>query len=180
MATTRPETILGDTGIAVHPDDDRYRHFVGKSARHPFFADKYIKIVPDHYVDQNLGTGAVKLTPAHDPNDYKLGQAHASQQASKYVLGRPRDHFVPQTQFEFSRETLYEQWILHRLNAAVSGVNETLEAKEFSKCTQILHQFFYDELCDVFIENSKALLVATPEEQPSIFNTLYMCLDVSL
>jgi valyl-tRNA synthetase len=76
IATTRPETMLGDSGIAVHPDDDRYRHLVGKMARHPFIADRLLCIVADSYVDQSLGTGAVKLTPAHDSNDYKLGQTH--------------------------------------------------------------------------------------------------------
>jgi valyl-tRNA synthetase len=76
IATTRPETMLGDSGIAVHPDDDRYRHLVGKMARHPIIADRLLCIVADSYVDQSLGTGAVKLTPAHDSNDYKLGQTH--------------------------------------------------------------------------------------------------------
>ncbi|KAF2867692.1 tRNA synthetases class I-domain-containing protein [Massariosphaeria phaeospora] len=76
VATTRPETMLGDTGIAVHPQDSRYTHLVGKTARHPFVEGRTLKIVADEYVDQQLGTGAVKLTPAHDANDYKLGQSH--------------------------------------------------------------------------------------------------------
>ncbi|KAI0503344.1 tRNA synthetases class I-domain-containing protein [Xylaria bambusicola] len=75
VATTRPETMLGDTGIAVHPDDKRYSHLVGKYARHPF-TDRLLKIVADEYVDPELGTGAVKLTPAHDYNDYQLGKRH--------------------------------------------------------------------------------------------------------
>jgi valyl-tRNA synthetase len=101
-------------------------------------------------------------------------------QASKYVLGRLPEDFVPPVQLDFSQASLSEQWVLHRLNVATRGVNEALKAKEFSKCTQILHQFFYDELCDVFIENSKAILSEMPEEQSSVFNTLYTCLDVSL
>ncbi|KAI1169287.1 tRNA synthetases class I-domain-containing protein [Nemania serpens] len=75
VATTRPETMLGDTGIAVHPDDKRHAHLVGKYARHPF-TDRLLKIVADSYVDPELGTGAVKLTPAHDYNDYQLGKRH--------------------------------------------------------------------------------------------------------
>lgn len=76
VATTRPETMLGDTGIAVHPDDTRYAHLVGKHARHPFIEGRLLRIVADTYVDPEFGTGAVKLTPAHDFNDYNLGTAH--------------------------------------------------------------------------------------------------------
>lgn len=76
VATTRPETMLGDTGIAVHPEDKRYAHIVGKYAVHPFIEGRRLKIVADTYVDPEFGTGAVKLTPAHDPNDYNLGKTH--------------------------------------------------------------------------------------------------------
>ncbi|KAK7736605.1 valine--tRNA ligase [Cytospora paraplurivora] len=76
VATTRPETILGDTGIAVHPDDARYTQLVGKYAIHPFIRGRRIPIVADTYVDPEFGTGAVKITPAHDPNDFVLGMTH--------------------------------------------------------------------------------------------------------
>ncbi|KAI0538845.1 tRNA synthetases class I-domain-containing protein [Xylaria digitata] len=76
VATTRPETMLGDTGIAVHPADERYRHLVGKKARHPFIPGRLLPIVADEYVDKDFGTGAVKITPAHDANDFALGQRH--------------------------------------------------------------------------------------------------------
>ncbi|MCJ1228351.1 Valine--tRNA ligase, mitochondrial [Toensbergia leucococca] len=75
VATTRPETMLGDTGIAVHPKDERYKHLVGKKARHPF-VNRLLPIFTDEYVDPEFGTGAVKITPAHDPNDFALGQRH--------------------------------------------------------------------------------------------------------
>lgn len=75
VATTRPETMLGDTAIAVHPNDERYKHLLGKFARHPF-VDRLIPIVADDYVDPEFGTGAVKITPAHDPNDFALGLRH--------------------------------------------------------------------------------------------------------
>lgn len=76
VATTRVETMLGDTGIAVHPEDDRYKHLVGKNAIHPFIPGRLMPIVADTYVEKDFGTGAVKITPAHDPNDFALGQRH--------------------------------------------------------------------------------------------------------
>ena len=76
VATTRPETMLGDSGIAVNPKDSRMTHLVGKKARHPF-VDRLIPIFADDYVDIEFGTGAVKITPAHDPNDFTLGQKNS-------------------------------------------------------------------------------------------------------
>lgn len=75
IATTRPETMLGDTGIAVNPEDERYTHLVGKHAILPLVGRELI-IVADDYVDLEFGTGAVKMTPAHDPNDFEVGQRH--------------------------------------------------------------------------------------------------------
>ncbi|MCI6466224.1 MAG: valine--tRNA ligase [Faecalicatena sp.] len=75
IATTRPETMLGDTAIAVHPDDERYKDIVGKKALLPL-VNKEIPIVADYYVDKEFGTGAVKITPAHDPNDFEVGKRH--------------------------------------------------------------------------------------------------------
>ncbi len=79
IATTRPETMLGDTGIAVNPEDERYKHLVGKHAILPLLGRELI-IVADDYVDLEFGTGAVKMTPAHDPNDYEVGQRHNLEQ----------------------------------------------------------------------------------------------------
>lgn len=76
VATTRIETMLGDTGIAVNPKDARYTKFVGKFATHPFIEGRRLPIIADDYVDIEFGTGAVKLTPGHDPNDFKLGKDH--------------------------------------------------------------------------------------------------------
>ena len=75
VATTRIETMLGDTAIAVHPDDDRYRGLVGTHLPHPFL-DREIIVVADSHVDPEFGTGAVKVTPAHDPNDFEIGIRH--------------------------------------------------------------------------------------------------------
>ena len=79
IATTRPETMLGDTGVAVHPDDERYRHLVGKNAILPLVGRK-LPIVADDYVELGFGTGAVKMTPCHDPNDYEVGLRHNLEQ----------------------------------------------------------------------------------------------------
>jgi valyl-tRNA synthetase len=76
VATTRPETMLGDTAVAVHPDDQRYRHLIGQSVRLPL-ADRDIPIVADDAIDPAFGTGAVKVTPAHDPVDFEIGRRHA-------------------------------------------------------------------------------------------------------
>jgi valyl-tRNA synthetase len=76
VATTRPETMLGDTAVAVHPDDERYRHLIGRTIRLPL-ADRLIPIVADEHVDPEFGTGCVKITPAHDFNDYEIGQRHS-------------------------------------------------------------------------------------------------------
>ncbi|MCI8767824.1 valine--tRNA ligase [Lachnospiraceae bacterium] len=75
IATTRPETMLGDTAIAVHPEDERYKDIIGKHVMLPL-VNREIPIVADYYVDKEFGTGAVKITPAHDPNDFEVGKRH--------------------------------------------------------------------------------------------------------
>ncbi len=75
VATTRPETLLGDTAVAVNPDDDRYKEFIGAKVKVPF-VDREIPIIADSHVDKDFGTGCVKVTPAHDPNDFAIGKRH--------------------------------------------------------------------------------------------------------
>ncbi|WP_328944661.1 valine--tRNA ligase [Streptomyces sp. NBC_00250] len=75
VATTRAETMLGDTAVAVHPEDERYKHLVGKQIKLPL-TDRTIPVVADEHVDPEFGTGAVKVTPAHDPNDFEIGRRH--------------------------------------------------------------------------------------------------------
>ncbi|MDF2542387.1 MAG: valS [Herbinix sp.] len=75
VATTRPETMLGDTAVAVHPEDERYQHLIGKKVFLPL-VNKEIPVVADTYVDKEFGTGVVKITPAHDPNDFEVGKRH--------------------------------------------------------------------------------------------------------
>ena len=76
VATTRPETMLGDTAVAVNPKDERYKNLIGKKLRLPL-TDRTIRVITDDFVDASFGTGAVKVTPAHDPNDYQIGERHS-------------------------------------------------------------------------------------------------------
>lgn len=86
VATTRPETMLGDTAVAVHPDDPRYQHLIGKKLRHPF-VDRQVPIIADPIlVDMKFGTGAVKVTPAHDFNDFATGKRHRLEEISIFTL----------------------------------------------------------------------------------------------
>lgn len=75
VATTRPETILGDTAVAVHPEDERYQKYIGKKVLVPIL-NREIPVIADEYVDREFGTGSLKITPAHDPNDYEIGKRH--------------------------------------------------------------------------------------------------------
>jgi len=79
VATTRPETMLGDTGVAVHPEDERYRHLIGKTVILPLM-NREIPVIADEYVDREFGTGCVKMTPCHDPNDFEVGLRHNLEQ----------------------------------------------------------------------------------------------------
>jgi valyl-tRNA synthetase len=81
VATTRPETILGDTAVAVHPDDERYRKYIGRKVVVPMLG-REIPVIADEYVDREFGTGALKITPGHDPNDYQIGQKHGLEMIS--------------------------------------------------------------------------------------------------
>ena len=84
IATTRPETMFGDTGVAVHPEDERYKHLIGKTLILPI-VNRRIPLFADEYVDKEFGTGAVKVTPAHDPNDFEMGLRHNLEQVK--VIG---------------------------------------------------------------------------------------------
>ncbi|MCI0505909.1 MAG: valine--tRNA ligase [Gammaproteobacteria bacterium] len=85
VATTRPETMLGDTAVAVHPDDERYQHLIGKMVKLPLTGRK-IPVIADEYVDKEFGTGCVKITPAHDFNDYNVGARHGLEQINIFTV----------------------------------------------------------------------------------------------
>ena len=88
VATIRPETILGDTAVAVHPEDERYKHLIGRTAIVPMLG-REIPVIADDYVSREFGTGALKITPGHDPNDYDIAQRH--QPADHLGAGRGRE-----------------------------------------------------------------------------------------
>jgi valyl-tRNA synthetase len=95
VATTRPETMLGDAAVAVHPDDERYRHLVGRTVRLPL-TERELPIIADTYVDPTFGSGCVKITPAHDFNDYELGQRHKLPMINIMTLDAALNDSVPQ------------------------------------------------------------------------------------
>ena len=103
IATTRPETMLGDTAVAVHPEDKRYGHLVGKFLQLPL-TDRTIPIIADTYVDLEFGTGAVKITPAHDPNDFEMGERHHL--PSIVVIGM--DGFMTEDAGKYAGQERYE------------------------------------------------------------------------
>jgi valyl-tRNA synthetase len=94
VATTRPETMLGDTAVAVHPDDERYQHLIGKEIKLPL-TDRLIPIIADDYVDREFGTGCVKITPAHDFNDYEIGKRHGLQLINIFDASAVTNDAVP-------------------------------------------------------------------------------------
>ncbi|OHE60003.1 MAG: valine--tRNA ligase [Thiobacillus sp. GWE1_62_9] len=94
VATTRPETLLGDSAVAVHPEDERYKHLIGKHVRLPV-AERSIPIIADDYVDREFGTGVVKITPAHDFNDWQVGQRHKLVAISVLTLDAKMNELCP-------------------------------------------------------------------------------------
>ncbi|MBI2169287.1 MAG: valine--tRNA ligase [Actinobacteria bacterium] len=122
VATTRAETMLGDTAVAVNPADDRYRDLVGKTLRHPF-SDREMPIVADDVVDPEFGTGAVKVTPAHDPNDFDIAQRHGLPaidifDESAFITEAGGERFVGQDRFSARvsvKEALEDERLLEKV-----------------------------------------------------------------
>ncbi|MDE0014168.1 MAG: valine--tRNA ligase [Candidatus Poribacteria bacterium] len=102
IATTRPETMLGDTAIAVHPDDERYQHLIGETAHLPL-CDREIPIIADPHVDREFGTGALKVTPAHDTNDYEIGLRHDLEQRTIFTRDGDINENAPEKYVGLSR-----------------------------------------------------------------------------
>ena len=102
VATTRPETMLGDTAVAIHPDDERYKHLVGKTVDLPL-TGRQIPIIPDDYVDPEFGSGCVKITPAHDFNDYEIGQRHQLEMINIFTVDAAINENAPEKYRGLSR-----------------------------------------------------------------------------
>ncbi len=102
VATTRPETMLGDTAVAVHPDDERYRHLVGKTVTLPL-TGREIPVIADDYVDPEFGSGCVKITPAHDFNDYEMGRRHELPMINIFTIDARTNENVPEAYRDLDR-----------------------------------------------------------------------------
>jgi valyl-tRNA synthetase len=145
VATTRPETMLGDTAVAVNPDDDRFRHLIGKMLILPV-VNREIPVIADDFVDPTFGTGAVKVTPAHDPNDFEMGRRHSlpqiivmdetgkmNQEAGKYA---GLDRFACRTALV---EELKEQGILEKVE------DHALAVGHCERCNTIIEPYLSDQ-----------------------------------
>ena len=116
IATTRPETMLGDTAVAVHPEDERYQHLIGKTAHLPL-CDREIPIIADAYVDREFGTGALKVTPAHDTNDYEIGLRHDLEQCTVFTRDGYINENAPEKYVGLSRSDCRERVVEDLQNA---------------------------------------------------------------
>ena len=139
IATTRPETLLGDTAVAVHPDDERYQALIGKTVILPLM-NREIPIIADEYVEQDFGTGVVKITPAHDPNDFEVGNRH----------NLPRINVMNDDATMNELAGKYEG--LDRFAARKAIVKDLEEAGLLVKIEKHLHSVGHSERTDVVVE----------------------------
>ncbi len=158
VATTRPETMLGDTAVAVHPDDPRYRHLIGQLVEVPL-TGRQVPIVADKFVDREFGTGAVKVTPAHDPNDFEIGKRHQLMEMT--VIGE--DGLMTGDAGSYAGMTR---------EAARQKILEDLERAGRLRGTEsIVHAVGHCEKCDTVIEPLLSLqwfLKVAPLARPAI------------
>ena len=139
IATTRPETLLGDTAVAVHPDDERYQALIGKTVILPL-VNREIPIIADEYVEQDFGTGVVKITPAHDPNDFEVGNRH----------NLPRINVMNDDATMNELAGKYEG--MDRFSARKAIVKDLEEAGLLVKIEKHLHSVGHSERTDVVVE----------------------------
>lgn len=139
IATTRPETLLGDTAVAVHPDDERYQALIGKTVILPLM-NREISIIADEYVEQDFGTGVVKITPAHDPNDFEVGNRH----------NLPRINVMNDDATMNELAGKYEG--MDRFAARKAIVKDLEEAGLLVKIEKHLHSVGHSERTDVVVE----------------------------
>ncbi len=145
IATTRPETMLGDTAVAVHPDDERYQHLIGKKVLLPL-ADREIPIIADSYVDTEFGTGALKVTPAHDPNDYEIGLRHDLKQLTIF------------TSDGYMNDEAGEDYVgLSRWECRDRVVEDLEKSDRLVKIVPHRHAVGHHDRCDTVVEPSVSL-----------------------
>ena len=145
IATTRPETMLGDTAVAVHPDDERYQHLIGKMALLPL-CDREIPIIADAYVDREFGTGALKVTPAHDINDYEIGGRHNLEQWNVFT----RDGYI--------NENAPEKYVgLSRWDCRKRVVEDLQDSDYLVKIVPHRHAVGHHDRCGTIVEPTISL-----------------------
>jgi valyl-tRNA synthetase len=179
VATTRPETMLGDTAVAVNPSDERYRAFVGATLELPL-TGREIPLIADDYVEAEFGTGAVKITPAHDPNDYEIGQRHNLPHV--VVIGKDAC-MTPEAGADFAGKDRYEARELVVKRFAELGLLEKIEEYELniSTCERcktvieplVLTQWFcrMDEMRDMALDLMKT--EGKPKFTPENYEKVY-------
>ncbi|RMF10854.1 MAG: valine--tRNA ligase [Candidatus Neomarinimicrobiota bacterium] len=145
VATTRPETMLGDTAIAVHPDDDRFRHLVGKTVRLPLVG-RLIPVIADSFVDPEFGTGCVKVTPAHDPNDFAMGETHDLEFVQILNEDATLNDNVPEPYRGLSREEARKQVVedLQR-EGRILKIEDYTHKVGFSERGQVPIEYYFTE-----------------------------------
>lgn len=146
VATTRPETLLGDSAVAVHPDDERYRHLIGKQVKLPL-CDRTIPVIADTYVDMEFGSGCVKITPAHDFNDHEIGKRHNLPSLSILTKKATINKNAPLTYQGMDRFVAREQIIkdLTAANLLVATVPHKLKVPRGEKSNVIIEPLLTDQ-----------------------------------
>ncbi len=145
VATTRPETMFGDVAVAVHPDDERYQSFIGRTLALPF-TDRQIPVIADEYVDREYGTGCVKITPAHDPNDFEVGERHHLDQPSCINLDGTMNSLAGRYQ-GLTREEARRQLVEDLRGSAYLIQEEPLThaVGHCSRCQTVVEPFLSDQ-----------------------------------
>ncbi len=146
VATTRPETMLGDTAVMVHPDDERYADFVGKQVMLPL-CDRTIPVIADAYVDRQFGTGVVKVTPAHDANDYAVGERHGLPMIGVLALDATINHNAPLAYRGLDRFVARKRVVadLERLGLLVETKKHRLTVPRCARTGQIVEPMLTDQ-----------------------------------
>ncbi|MEI2431354.1 valine--tRNA ligase [Lysobacter yananisis] len=146
VATTRPETMLGDTAVMVHPDDERYAHLIGKTVKLPL-SEREIPVIADAYVDREFGTGVVKVTPAHDFNDYAVGQRHNLPLINIFTLdakvnGNAPAKYVGLDRFDARKAVLAD---LEALGLLVETKDHKLQVPRGDRTNQVIEPYLTDQ-----------------------------------
>lgn len=146
VATTRPETMLGDTAVAVHPDDERYQHLIGETVTLPL-ANREIPVIADEYVDREFGTGCVKITPAHDFNDYEVGERHNLEKINIFNDDAQINSNAPQAYQGMDRFTAREQVVadLEKLGLLEKVEDHTLKVPRGDRSGVVIEPYLTNQ-----------------------------------